>query len=356
MEWRHLSDKEILNYAEEYIKKNKIESRKNLERRFSGLYQILAKRKLSYGLSIKRKHRNWQSMKNNEVIKYTKKVIEENELKSRNDVKHFDFGLYRILNKRKIIGFIPPKLTEWHIMSNEELVKRALSLVKKKSLKRRIDIENESPVLYSYLRKRNLMDRVLPLYFTDYSKFSDKKLISEAKEYIKENKITQRHQLNRLSIGLYKHLKKRGFLDELLPSLRKEWEHISDDELIDYSKDFIKRNKIGTTTELLKKNSKLHAQIYARRINKEVLPSGRRNWSEIYDYEVMKMAKKLVKKYKIRFRSHLNDIDSGVYNQLLKRELMDAMFPYKRGGFWRKFGFVGRKKPSKSWFRNTYNR
>jgi hypothetical protein len=233
---------------------------------------------LAEGIMKRRPHSFFTKMSDNEFVAFAKKVVEEKGIKNRSGLRIEDQGLYYALWKRKLLDEVEfeKSYRDWGAMSDEELVAFAKKVVEEKRIKSRNGLKKEDSGLYQALRKRKLLDKIgFETIRRDWESMSGKELVALGKKLVAKEGITSRNGLKREDAGLYKVLQKRNFLDKI------EFES--------------KRKK-------------------------------KRNWTPLSDKELVLVAKEFVAKKGIKNRSGLENDDSGLYQALLKRKLLDAVF------------------------------
>ncbi len=159
--WKNMSDEQIIEFAKKSMKEKKITRRKGLKKADPGLYNILRKRGLNDEVGFEDKIRYWKDMNDEEIVEFAQKFMEENEITGKRELKKADSGLYNVLREKGLlnkVGFVE-KLRRWMDLSNDELVEFAKNWMKENAINRRVDMEDNDDGIYCALRKRGLLDR-----------------------------------------------------------------------------------------------------------------------------------------------------------------------------------------------------
>lgn len=223
--WKAMTDEEIITYAKKVVREDIIRGRKSLRKADSGMYNILRKRKL-LTIIFPMKRRNWSSMSDAEIVSYAKTYIKENQIKNRTGLQKIDMGLYLVLRKRKLIDAIIPikqKQRNWKAMTDEELISNAKKFIEENSIKNRKGLAKADASLYQVLRKRNLLDALIPMKqkYRSWSSMTDEEIIAYAKTFIKENQIKNRKSLIKANISLYQISRRRKLLDIIFADIEE---------------------------------------------------------------------------------------------------------------------------------------
>ncbi len=161
--WKDMSDEEILDYAREVMEKKGITERSELDEADPGLYRILGVRRLREAIGFKdkqKKHRSWKEMSNEEVVEYAKKLMKEKKITGRKELQNTDSGLYTILRIRGLLDWIKfeEKLRSWEGISNEEILKITRKIIEENEIDTRNKLEKVDSGLYTILKKKGLLD------------------------------------------------------------------------------------------------------------------------------------------------------------------------------------------------------
>ncbi len=94
---------------------------------------------------------------------------------------------------------------------SKKLKRQAKELIEKEGIKSRSELQKKNCGLYNALRKKNLMDEVLPMKANarNWKNMSDQELVGMAKKLIKEKGIKSRSELVESDASLYDTLRKR---------------------------------------------------------------------------------------------------------------------------------------------------
>ncbi len=286
-----------------------------------------------------RGRRIWSRLTDVQVVAFTRKLIQDEGITGRTELQIADSGLCTILRKRGLIGEIglDRKFRSFKEAGNEELVELARGVLEEKGVARRRELEKADPALYDVLRRRGLLDRV---GFEDkrrsWKDMGNDEILEIAKNAIKENGITKKRELNDVDSGLYSVLWKRGLLDLLeFEEKRTYWKEISDEELIELAKKVMRENGISGRKELEDINSGIYNNLRKRgllsRIGFERKRKKKRSWNDVSDEELLELARKLIEENGICSRLKFKGADSGLHEVLRLRNLLDMIkFKEKR--------------------------
>ncbi|MBU0533067.1 hypothetical protein KKB44_06260 [Candidatus Micrarchaeota archaeon] len=230
--WSVMRDHELLRFARKFMEEEGIRGRKELEKSDSVLYQTLKKRRLLDEIIFERKQRNWESMSDEELVRYVRKFMEEEGITGKGELKKADNGVYIVLRKRGLLDklWFEEKRRDWNFVSDEELVRYAKKFMEERGISGRSELKKTDSGLYNVLRKRKLSDEV---GFEEkwqkrrnWKSISDKRLLRYTKEFIEERGIIGRTELKKSDGGLYEVLRIRKLLDAVFApidqSRRKE--------------------------------------------------------------------------------------------------------------------------------------
>jgi hypothetical protein len=164
-------------------------------------------------------------MNNEDLISHARKFIKENEIKNRGGLYKADLGLYDILRRRNLVDEVIPEkeYRDWSSMSDEDLISHARKFIKENEIKNRTSLNEADGGLYYVLRKRNLLDEVISekREERDWSSMSNEDLISHARKFIEENEIKNRNGLHKADSGLYHVLRRRNLLDVVFADIER---------------------------------------------------------------------------------------------------------------------------------------
>jgi hypothetical protein len=293
----------------------------------------------------KRKPRGFYSNKTvNELVDYTKNYLKANKITRIIELQKRNCSLYNALRERKLLNSIfGPNKKKPHgfysKISDEKLIKSGKDFCKENNLIIRTQLYSKNRAFYNILCERKLLDSIFGVNKKKspgfYSNKLDDELIKYSKEYCKENGIKIRKEIQIKNISLYHNLRKRGFLDLIFGSKNSElygfYSKMSDEQLIEHSKIYCKKHNFSKRTELAKKNKTLYKELCKHKLVDLIFGSLERKPNGFYsnktDEELIKYGKDFCKKNKIKSRSELEKKNGSLYIFLLKRKLLDSVFP-----------------------------
>ncbi|MBU1681906.1 hypothetical protein KKE38_03735 [Candidatus Micrarchaeota archaeon] len=163
--WSKISDEEIVEVAQKFMREKRITGRGELSKDYSGLYQTLGKRDILDKVKFEERKRSWKSMKNEEIVEIAMKMMQEKEITGRNELQKADLGLYDVLRKRRLLDGIEfeekrRKKRSWKSMKNEEIVELARKIIKERGITARHELQKADSGLYLILSKRGLLERI----------------------------------------------------------------------------------------------------------------------------------------------------------------------------------------------------
>jgi len=290
------------------------------------------KEPLMEGIQKKRRSPNFFTrMSANELISYAKKIIKENGIKDRKELSKKDGSLYNILRKRKLLDIIMPKKCRgaWTSMSDEDVLFYAKKLIEEKSIPTSNILRKIDGSLFNNLLKRELLEVVFPdkRVCRKWISKTNEEVIEYANDSISKNKIKNRIALEKLDPGLVRVLRYRGLLDIVIPDkLGRQWSKMSDEKIISYTENLMEKKGITTRPELKEEDTGLYRVLYVRGLMDAVLPSSKRDWLSISDKGVIQYTKDLMRENGIKNISRLQKADGGLYQVLRARNLLDAVF------------------------------
>jgi len=330
--WSRLSDEQIVEYAKRIMEENEISVRSKLRGFDGALYHTLKKRGLLDTISFSGKRRPWKDMSDEELVDFARRTMKEVKVVMRWELSRVDSGLYSALRKRGLleeIGF-DDKLRSWVRMSDEDVLESARMAICENALVGRRDLEMTDGCLYDALRKRGLLDL---LEFEgakrSWKDMSDEEIIEHARKVLRENKITCRSELGNIDSRIYSILTRRGLLDkvgfEKKQKKARSWEGMSNDEIIEFTRNLMKERQINIKAELKKVDSGLYGTLQRRGLLDEVgfeeKTRKRRSWKSMTDEEIIELAKKTMKENGIVCKKDLRKHDSGLLFILNRRKL-----------------------------------
>ncbi|MCI0563091.1 MAG: hypothetical protein MN733_31825 [Nitrososphaera sp.] len=166
----------------------------------------------------------------------------------------------------------------------------------------------------------------------DWSAFSDKELVTYAQKFVEKNGIETRTGLCEADAGLYLILKERSLLGKLkLKLLRRNWASMTDEQLVSHAQRFIQENIITRRGKLEKADSGLYDVLLERELIEKAIPEKRKTrpwrfWTSMSDEDIVSQALAFIEKNKIGTKSRLHKEDSGLAQVLRRRGLLEAVF------------------------------
>lgn len=363
--WEDKCDEEIIEYAKKVIKDKKIKSRSELANVDSGLYQILQSKKLLNRVEIAKKVRNWRDKSDEELLVYTGEVMESNGITKKMELVDFDHGLANVLRNRGLWDKIDFEERArpgrpWKEMTDDELVEVGGRVVAEHGFKIRTELNKYDCGLYRILDRRKLLDKIFPENRNEkeslgkiqipenaqgrkeWRKVDDETLVAYAKQVINENEISSKTQLRKFDARLYATLSARRLLNEIGLGERTVWRKMSNTEIINHALGIIRRDNITGRRDLEKRYRTVYDILIRRKLldrvfteieeNREtcdgipVGPTGKRLWGNLDDNSLVDYARRIIEKNGLTRRSELEEFDRGLYYTLVKRRLMNKVF------------------------------
>jgi hypothetical protein len=285
-----MSDFELEEYAKQIVKENGIKKAGELRVLDHGLCVALRKRKVleRIGIEVKKRRKRgfFTKIGDEELVDYAQTVVDEKRVRQPSKLYKIDCGLYHVLQDRGLlerikfakrnrpIGFFPS-------MSDEELIEYAQQIVKGKGIKKAKELEKVDAILTIQLRRRGLMGRIglerkkRPMGF--FSKMDDEELIEYAQQIVNERGIKKSKELQRNDSGVYNVLCKRKLIDRV-------------------------------------------------RFEQKQIKRPRDFFTGMKDIELIELARNFINQKDIRTRQKMKDFDSGLYEVLRERKLLDLVF------------------------------
>ena len=120
--WKDLDDDELVEHAQKFVDENGIKNRKELFDKDKGLYHALRSRSraLFDRIRFKFEKRNWGRFGTDGLVEHAKKIIDENGIITRGDLKSFDNGLYCALAKRNLLDVVFAEVEAKQVASQQE--------------------------------------------------------------------------------------------------------------------------------------------------------------------------------------------------------------------------------------------
>jgi hypothetical protein len=163
-----------------------------------------------------------------------------------------------------------------------------------------------------------------------WNALGDCELIRYASWKLASEGITGRTELAKTDGGLYGTLQRRKLLGELgLEDKRgevRDWASFSDKELTRFAMRFIAEKGILGRTELAKADSGLYQALNVRTLLDTLeLEKKHRDWASMSDEGLVSFARRFITEKGISGRAEFADADSGLYFSLLRRKLLDEL-------------------------------
>ncbi|MBU0533068.1 hypothetical protein KKB44_06265 [Candidatus Micrarchaeota archaeon] len=167
-----------------------------------------------------RNRRSWGVMRDHELVRFARKFLEEEGIGSRGKLVKVDPNLYQVLKKKKLLDKVEfeDKKRDWKSMSDEEIVEYVKRFMEEKEINGRKDLWKADSGSYTVLWKRKLLDRIeferKRRKTRNWKTVSDNELVEYVKEFIEKEGISKREELKKLDYGLYSALWRRKLLDQ----------------------------------------------------------------------------------------------------------------------------------------------
>ncbi|MBU0533069.1 hypothetical protein KKB44_06270 [Candidatus Micrarchaeota archaeon] len=281
-----------------------------------------------------RNRRSWSVMRDQELVELARKFMEEERICGRKQLSKADIGLYSILIRRKLLNKVEfeGKQRDWKTMSDAELVEFTRKFMEGRKIYERKKLQKLDGGLYEVLRKRGLLDQLeFEEKYRDWKEVSDDGLVKHARKFMEEKGISERTELRKVDLGLYQVLRKRKLLDKIgfedKRQKHRNWNSMSDEELVAYGKEFMRKRGITGRHELEKADSGLYRVLMIREIMNQLEFEGKhRDWASMSDEEIVEYAKKFMEEREISRRGKLQKADRGLYEILRKKRLLEDVF------------------------------
>ncbi|MEM0438170.1 MAG: hypothetical protein QXU54_02615 [Candidatus Micrarchaeia archaeon] len=226
-------------------------------------------------------------MMDSELVEYARSFCKKHKITMRKELFIEDAGLYQTLNMRRLLPQVIPNSrtksvpVRWPTDDNDMLV-LGVEYCRKNGITSRGELYKLNPKLYHALRYRNMLDTVgLSAKQIEYlSSKSDDELVGIALGICLNENITKRSHLHIRSPTLYTHLLKRKLLGKVIPESfhkrpKRNWNLLTDGELVEMGRDYCLVNWVKSRTELLKSYFSLYNELRKRKRLDEIMPKGR---------------------------------------------------------------------------------
>jgi hypothetical protein len=217
--------------------------------------------------------RNWGLVSDKKLISYAKKFIREMGISGRRKLEKTDSGLYFVLWKRKLLGKLgfEDKRRSWKNMTNEELIQYTKNFMKENGISGKYELQKADNGLYTVLKKRKLQKKV---GFVEknrpWKEMDDEELIEHTIRFKEEIGKKGRSELRKADKALYRVLWERGLLDRVgLSNKNKQfrnWDSLTNEELISYASNFLKIKGIDRRKNLERADKGLYQVLRKRKL------------------------------------------------------------------------------------------
>ncbi len=280
--------------------------------------------------------RLWKKMSNRLIIEVARKFIKENKIGGKKDLERADSGLYQVLQRKKLFEGtgLEEKRRFWAKMDDEEIVEIAREFIEENGISGRGELERTDLGLYTVLRKRRLLGKAglekKQRKKRDWKDMGDGEIVEIARKLIEEKEISGRSELQRVDNGVYYILRKRRLLGKVgfVQKRRKHrpWKNMGNREIIEIARKVIEENNITTKGKLKKTDAGLHNILKRRKLFGEVgFGKKIRSWKKMSDEELVDLARKFIERKGISGKKELQRVDNGLYIVLIRRELIDKL-------------------------------
>ncbi|MFH1685494.1 MAG: hypothetical protein ABH983_04255 [Candidatus Micrarchaeota archaeon] len=334
--WSRMSDSVIVEYAKKVIEENGIIGLNELGQTDSGLHRILRIRGLFCAVGFEnrsRKRRSWKDMRDWQIVEYAKKAMKENRITSSGKLGRTDPGLHTILSQRGLldkVGF-EDKYRNWKDMDDEGLIDFTRKTMESADITVRSKLQKADPSLYRVLVKRNLLDKVdFVEKRRSWGDMSDEEVVEFTQRVLADIGLRGRRDLEEHDSGLYRILSTRGLLEEVgFEDKQRSWKNLSNEGIVEIAREVMKSHKITSRSQLQEVDSGLCKILRARGLMDEVgFVEELRCWKDLSNDELVEFAKKWMKENGIIRRVDMEDNDSGLYHALRTRGLLDRAFAH----------------------------
>ncbi|MFH0885326.1 MAG: hypothetical protein V1861_06470 [Candidatus Micrarchaeota archaeon] len=227
-DWSGTGKDTIIAHAKAFIAEKEITMRIELKRVDYGLYKVLKRRELLDEVGLidsNAGRRDWVGMDKLELADYAKKKIVERGITGRRELQKADLGLYRALGSRKLMDEVGlrnsnEKNRDWAGIGKDKLIAHAKAFIAGRGIQGREELKKADLGLYRALGSRKLLDEVgLGERYRDWAGMGDAELVEYAREFIAENVVAGRSELEKADSGLYQVLRRRELLGEVFSQI-----------------------------------------------------------------------------------------------------------------------------------------
>lgn len=277
--------------------------------------------------------RDWESLTNARLVELTETFIRENNISRRKGLEEADSGLYQALCKRKLLDRIEfeEKRRHWKVFDDGEVIEFSQKFMEGRGIDGKTELRKADYGLYQILKKRKLLDRVrFCVKVREWGSLSDSTIIDSAQKLMQEKGINGSRELKKTDNGLYYALWKRRLLDRIeFRNDERRWSKYSDEQLIDIAKGVLQDEGIDGRAELEKADSGLYQALRGRMLLDKIGISNSnskdRKWTSLSDKELIVFAKRFVEENGIVGRKDLERADNGLIQVLRRRKLLDKL-------------------------------
>ncbi len=332
--WSKMSDEQIVEYAIGVLMGNEITGKKELEEKDPRLYQALYKRRLFDEIGLGNKRRSWADMGDEGIVELAKRIVANKGMVRKKELEREDNGLYQVLYRRGLFDAIrfEEKQRSWEDTDDEEIIRISRKLMEENGITGRKEFQKVDLGLYKVILKRGISVKIgferKRRKKRPWKDVSDDEIIELAEKIMEKEGINSRIGLKKADGGVYEALRKRNLLVQIgFEYKQRSWECICDEKLLRFVKIFVKRKNIAGRHELEKRDGGLYKVLLIRGLLDEIgFKERQRSWNDMTYDEIIEFARGVIKRYMIGSRSELQGMDCGLYEALRKRDLLDRTF------------------------------
>ncbi len=271
----NMKDAELLDYARRKMAERGIRILSDLEKAERGCIAILRKRGLLGEVGFLAVRRKWES--DDEVLAKAERTIRDSRVKNPKELNDLDHNLYITILRRGLNGRLeyPQKSRRWG--TDDEVLAEARNVVEKNRIRSPFALAKFDKGLYKVLCKRGLLEKVelsgrreiKPRGF--FKKMADHELVEYAKRVITEKAARKLSELQKSHAGMCRELKSRGLLDKAgFAGRRRTRSWGTDGEVLAEAREFIRKNAISSSKELIRADQGLYAVLVRRKLTGQV--------------------------------------------------------------------------------------
>jgi hypothetical protein len=165
-----------------------------------------------------------------------------------------------------------------------------------------------------------------------FTKMSDDELVEYGRDIVKRNNIMCTTDLKNADSGLHEALRKRRLVERVIfrrkKAKPKKWNHLNNHLLVIHSQKFIDENDIKNRYGLAKKANSLYNELRKRRLLKKLFFQEKKihgKWAQLSNDELISFARTFVDKEKITGKKQLRKRNGGLYSALWGRKLLNKI-------------------------------